>query len=379
MEFLNECVKLNFAANLQDMLQNFKKKITYWRSNSYISEIDHDMSYFNNKLWIQNTAIFLLSITIQHGFKCFYDQILFMRFLNDIDIAQYFLIDFPDIEAFLKINEYIYVKQYEVTFDLSIISNKSKYIQTIKQYINELVRRELYEAALNLAQIINIPCDVIIFKQLKSQFESAPSRDVGFWKNWDGIFENSKISPDVIVDSYLEFLQKTNDKIEIFSILKLAFKWSNKFGLENKIYVEKEMWTSYFQLDENLKKFDMFSRENFKLLSKYVKELEIVPECYNVLNEIETQNFETVIEHMLNNGDIITALRLERLFGCTSTDLDILKLCLQLVEGTISPHQLTARQRLLLNRRNNIKGSVNIRRKTYITPRISSCASGKYI
>ncbi|KAI4467372.1 hypothetical protein MML48_2g00012489 [Holotrichia oblita] len=331
--FLNETTQLNFDTNLLDLLKSFKKKITYWRSNSYISEIDHDMSYFNNKLWIQNTAIFLLSATLQYGFKCFYDQILFLRYLNEIEISQYFLTDLPDLKTYLQIIEYIYENQYEISFDLSVISNKNKCTNAIKSYISDLVAKGRYDAALNLAKIMNISCDFIIFDQLNNEFESMSSRNEEFWRKWNKIFEEYDICPDVIVDKYLEFIQKISDKDEIFTLYKLAFNY-------------------------------------------YTKELQIIPECYDSLNEIEMANFEKIIDYSLDNEDIITALRLEKMFGCTSMDLNILKLCLSLVEGTVLPHQLTARQRLLLNRRNNIKSSASIRRKTYKTlNRISSCAS----
>ncbi|GJQ78510.1 hypothetical protein Trydic_g11624 [Trypoxylus dichotomus] len=377
MEFLNEVINFNVDANLQDLLQNFKKKITYWRSNSYISEIDHDMSYFNNKLWIQNTAISLLLMTLQFGFKCFYDQILFLRFLNEIDVSHYFLIDFPDIKTLLKIAEYMYEKQCELTIDLSVIGSKNKYFNAINSYINDLVTKELYEEALDLAQIASVPCDFIIFTQLQNQLEYTETRDEDFWKKWDQIFEKRNISADMVVENYLKFVESVKDKNEIYTILKLAFNWTNKYKLENNFDVEKELWLSFLQLDDYTGKLDqMLSNETFTSLSEYSKELVVIPECYNVLNEIEMEHFEKVIEYTLSNGDIITSLRLERIFGCNSIDLDILKLCLNLVEGTVLPYQLTPRQRLLLNRHNNIKRSTNLRRKTYITPnRISSCAS----
>ncbi|KAI4467375.1 hypothetical protein MML48_2g00007702 [Holotrichia oblita] len=380
--FLNETTQLNFDTNLLDLLKSFKKKITYWRSNSYISEIDHDMSYFNNKLWIQNTAIFLLSATLQYGFKCFYDQILFLRYLNEIEISQYFLTDLPDLKTYLQIIEYIYENQYEISFDLSVISNKNKCTNAIKSYISDLVAKGRYDAALNLAKIMNISCDFIIFDQLNNEFESMSSRNEEFWRKWNKIFEEYDICPDVIVDKYLEFIQKISDKDEIFTLYKLAFNCTSKYKLENSVDVEKELWLSYFQLDDNSKKFkQILSNEEFTTLSDYTKELQIIPECYDSLNEIEMANFEKIIDYSLDNEDIITALRLEKMFGCTSMDLNILKLCLSLVEGTVLPHQLTARQRLLLNRRNNIKSSASIRRKTYKTlNRISSCASvGKIV
>lgn len=362
------------------MLQNFKEKITFWRSNSYISEIDHDMSYFNNKLWIQNTAIFLVCNTLQFGFRCYYDRILFLRFLNDINIAQYFLTDFPDIETFLKINEHLYDKQCAADFDLSVISNKNKYFLTITSYINDLIGEELYDTALNLAQIMGISCDFILFKRLQDEFKKTEVRDETFWKDWDNIFQKYNIAPDAVAQRYLEYAQSIKETVEAFVILKLTFcNWTNKYKLDDNISVEKEMWLAYFRLNDNSKLFEIVPNENFNLLSEYSKELSAIPDCYNVLDEVELQNFEKVLEHMLNNGDITTALRLEKIFGYSTTDLDILKLCLNLVEGTVLPHELTARQRLLLNRRNNIKGAANIRRKTYTMPRISSCASGRFI
>lgn len=338
------------------------------------------MSYFNNKLWIQNTAIFLLAATLQYGFKCFYDQILFLRYLNEIDISQYFLIEIPDLKTYLRIIEYIYENQHEMSFDLSVISNKSKYCSTIRSYISNLVAKGQYNAALNLAKITNTSCDFIIFNQLNNEFGNASSRNEEYWRRWDKIFEEYNVSPDVIVDKYLEFIQKSNDKEEIFIMYKLAFNWTSNYKLENSLDVEKELWISYFQLDDDSKRFkQILSNEEFTTLSDYSKELQIIPECYNSFNEIEMANFEKIIDYLLDNEDIITALRLEKMFGCTSMDLNILKLCLNLVEGAVLPHQLTARQRLLLNRRNNIKSSASIRRKTYKTlNRISSCASGKF-
>lgn len=100
---------------------------------------------------------------------------------------------------------------------------------------------------------------------------------------------------------------------------------------------------------------------------------ELLTQISKYEEDVSTDAFNSLkstLNDALNAKNLWLALKLEKMFGCTDNNLDILKLCYNLAEGSILPYQLSTEQRLLITNGTHYRRFSH--RRAFLSARLSS-------
>ncbi|EFA05905.1 spatacsin [Tribolium castaneum] len=376
MEFLLCCYNLDFTnPSLIQKLETFQTMLKNLRKNSIISEADHEMTYLNNKIWLETTAIRLLSALLECNCHSMYEQILIVENLVKIQVWKYFLSDFPNFCNLLQILKALYSSNCGVRLNISLMFDSKDSRQAIIQCINALLEKQQFAVALKVAQIENLPPDLILTKEWQSKMNDRNDDD--FWSVCNVTFAKHKVTADCIVDFFLECSEQISDLFEKFTLLKLAWEWSEQYDLSSRYEIEKKMWIAFLYLDDKHRDLEIFGIKESTYLYKDLTEMLIdVSQYEGELSKDLMSQLERIVATVLNKKNFWLALKLQKMFGCKNPDLETLKLCHNLAEGILLPYQLDAEQRLLLSNVNYLR--TYSRRRTLLSTRFSSFSSASH-
>jgi spatacsin len=377
MEFLYNYYKLNFNSSLLlAKLETFQVSLKSSRKNSTISETDREMTYLNNKLWIETTAVRLLLAVIGCSCTSSYEQISIVESLCNIKIWEYFSCDCPDFDNVLSILKALYYSNSNVTLDISVIFDMKNSRQAVVSCINELLDGQQYRVALKIAQIEKLPPDLILVKKWQSKMNDRS--DQHFWQICNESFTKHNVTADCVVDFYVDCSETFSDFLEKFTLLKLAWEWAQKYDLSCQYELEKKMWIAFLRLEEKNRDLDIFDIQSTSYLYKdLINTLGNIVPVEDELNKDFASQIDRIVSFALNRGNFWLALKLQKMFNCKNTDLETLKLCHSLAEGILLPHQLNAEQRLLLSNVNYLR-TYSSHKKTYLSTRISTVSSSSH-
>ena len=328
-------------------------------SASYVEDETH---FFEEKHWIEETALFLISMTLHNGFECLRHQVKFLDVLNDSNISKWFDAECPDFGNLSTVLQYAAENCRAIEFDLSVIHDRNKFLDQVDVNIEKMVQMKRYVHALKLAEMTGVSRDPILIARIKDEFNVFNA--ARFWVKWDEKFDDVKRSVSEIVRYYLERADGAETELQKYEILKLAHDCvsEHKFGIEEMVAIEKNVWLTYLSLGEETKPLPCVSEIKVLIYQKCLRELDKIPQNCNVLSEHEFRNLGRTIDELLSVGDAYTPLKLEKIFGYQHDDVEILKLCFSLAEDILLPSELNARQKLLLSKTGN---ALTSRRHTY--------------
>lgn len=379
LEFLNLCIQQKFEIpTLTSKLNTVKSLLEKCRRYSVIAEIDNEMTYLKSKGWVETTAVILLSSAINHNMNSTYEQIKFLKVLNDLQIGNYFTC--PDLRRLLGILETICELQPRLRFDVEGYFDRKEGRKPVVECINTLLDQRLFEGALRIAQIEGLPADLILVKQWQDRFQNVyQDGDVTFWKESSDVFAKYNVTADCVIEFYLENFETMTSNWEKYNLLKLSYEWAKKFELSNQYELEKRKWYHYILIEENYN--NMKSDEILECLplsvtyKEMLEMLEKMTPYEETLSQDISKAVQTLIDNVLSKDNIWLALKLEKMFKCKTVDLDSLKVGFSLAEGLLMPYQLDIEQRLLFTDIGHQKRLEH--RRMYTSTRLSSVSSGK--
>nr|CAI5834396.1 unnamed protein product [Callosobruchus analis] len=370
LQFLNMCIKEESdIPTLTTKLDAFKSSLNKCRRFSVLTENDHEMTYLNNKLWLEQTALLLLSSAIEYNVYSLYEQIEMLKRLEEIKIGTY--LKCPDITNLIRILHIILETNLTVKFNIPLYFEKNGR-QAVIDCISMLLDRELFEHALRVAEIEGLPKDLIIVRQWHYNYQCLRNNPT-FWTDADSQFSEHNITADCVVEFYLEYLDKSMDNAERYQILKLAHCWAKKYELSNEYDLERKKWLVYVLICD---KKEIDSREIEDCLpvnvtyKEMLEKLEKVSKHTEPLPADQANVIKALINITLNRGNFWLALKLEKMFSSSNTDLEILKLCYSLAECLVAPYQLNTEQRLLLTKGSQYRRLSN--RRNLLSTRMST-------
>ncbi|CAH1169832.1 unnamed protein product [Phaedon cochleariae] len=376
LAFLNYCIDKNFDKKLlTTKLAAFKTSLQKCRRYSVLSDTDHEMTYLNNKVWIETTALRLLSSTIEFNVPSLYEQIKLLQELCTLNMQEF--IGCPDLEKLLDILRIVHDSKSEVRFSINSIFDENSARQAVVDCMNGLLEESMFEHALKIAKIEGLPLDLILVKRWHKNFESRTEGDTDFWTESNKHFQEHNITADCVIEFYLSYIDRVQSNLEEYLLLKLAYDWSRKFELSTKYDLERRKWLAYATLEEKSRVDDVITEEHpqnvsFKEMCDMIKTIgdsdaDLPVEC--------VVSLKNTLCEALDRGNVWLALKLEKMFGVTDSNLDILKLCYSLAEGLVLPYQLSAEQRLIVNKGTHFRGFSHRRMMSNRFPSMSSTAS----
>ncbi|CAH0552154.1 unnamed protein product [Brassicogethes aeneus] len=350
LEFLNSCINMNLDAfYLESKLTAFSSSMMKCRRNSVLTETDHEMTYLKNRLWLEDTALHLLCSTLQYNCKSLNQEIAILKVLCKLKVNKYFSIDFPNIENLCRILCLVNDGKCNVKFDVSLMLTMAESRKAVVDCINKLLSLNQFETALTISEIESLPVDIILIKKWQWNFKNKDVNDGDFWERCNKDMLKHDVTADCVINFYLGCYKTVNNNLEKYLITKYSSEWAGKFDLSNQYAIETERWLSFMNLEEKLKNYDDLNVVSHHLLYKEMLEKVVQITPYSETLDKDNQgNLNRMLVESLNRSNFWLALKLEKMFGCSSADLEILKLCFSLAEGAVLPYQLNTQQRLLV-------------------------------
>lgn len=375
MEFLQYCIDLKQdVQHLKSMLSIFKKQLNQTSSNCIVITTDHEMSYVNNKVWLENQALIFISIVLQYYIKSRHVQMKTIQLFCRLDLQKYFSINCPKFDNVSQMLECLEQSGLSIDVNLSVLHDNKLHKETVSKYIDELLKRNMYELSFNLAKLEDISPDNILIQQWSYKLHNFTGDIYEFWNECYKTFVNSNVSPKAIIKFYLNATDNVSNLHEKYTILKHAYEYANKHRMDIVYKIEREMWINLLKIDDKTKKFESDSTMFAFFYTEMLDKLDMIKIESCQLNEDTIKKLDKAIGDMLNKNDIFEALKLEKLFNHKHKDLEIIKLMFNLAEKLKLPYQLTSDERILVNKS---KGARSLSHRRNFLSHVSNISIGK--
>lgn len=233
---------------------------------------------------------------------------------------------------------------------------------------DELIAMNAFDSAMELAELLGLPKDTVVYKRWVHLFETQHSLDLDAC---DRELEQYGLSPLILID-FLTFVASRIDFAEPkkFAVLRKILDTSRKHQLHpnegfQRDAIEFDLVKCVLRNGEpivddtfvyNSEFYETIMRDERVVLFKSflaLKELSGVNELSvsnkEPLTREEIVRFESLMNRLLDQGDIVQALRLQAMFNHRTLDLHYLVFCMALAEGLASLYDLSVEQKQMLN------------------------------
>ncbi|XP_049816483.1 spatacsin [Schistocerca nitens] len=392
--FLRLCVTNQDFGGSSVTLKLFKNMCVNLRKKASLKDIDTpDDAFLTNGYWLSYISIRLIAIVAVNCFTSTFCQQQFLRTLRDSGFSDN-LPDAPDFHYLLEVVQCLADSNVRPDLEVLCSVNVDDHKQEIQRCISELLQENSHQKALNLAAITGIPKDDILIAQCLYDYtalnQSENIEDVDdFWKKWHNVFSDEQVNAALVAEFFRKCSQAAKTLTERYCILHLSLMWYQKARLSSGILdrqiedeVEFEMWLCWIHLDTNSQTVpESTVTQKLCYLKTQLLDLSGVDKIQQSKNlEIteEILKLDSVIGKLLDQGDIISCCRLQKFFIHKNQDLQLTLMCMDLAEGQLTPYQLPAEYRALLNpeQRKNITGGY--KKKSVRSKRLSSMSSASY-
>lgn len=336
--FLSETSHYKFTDDTTNYLQD------------YLYEVSDDMVVLNGtvKLPVKEMLLFSISLLIEY-LKQSFDSMEHCQLLLDSicvsGVSNY--IDFIDFRVIAAINRIICFTSVRINIDELVVIrddtsipetdqgdtnlSTSTYQQT-NEYMRiceELVAEKAFENAMEIADLLSLPKDTIVYEQWIHTFETQSSFDFDVY---DRDIELHSLPPLILVN----FLMFVADKMHYndtkrYAVLKKILDTIKKHHLHpnenfHRDTIECDMIKCALRNTDPIENLEVYNSEYFEtimleergvLFKSFLdlKDLSGVDELTilnkDTLNKDELGRLETLMNRLLDQGDIVQALRLQ--------------------------------------------------------------------
>lgn len=255
---------------------------------------------------------------------------------------------------------------------------------------DELMALNAFDSAMELAELLALPKDTLVYKRWVHLFETQDTFDLD---ECDRELEQHGLSPWILID-FLTFVAERIDFVapKKYAVLQKILDASRKHQLHpnegfQRDAIEFDLVKCVLRNGEpivddtfiyNSEYFEAIMKDERGVLFKSflaLKELSGVNELTvsnkEPLTRGEIIRFESLMNRLLDQGDIVQALRLQAMFNHRTLDLHYLVFCMALAEGLASLYDLSVEQKQMLNEGLKVAAS-RFNRRTLRLKRFSS-------
>ncbi|XP_067002124.2 spatacsin [Anabrus simplex] len=386
-EFLFECIrKKNFKEAVMS-IKVFKAAYLNLKNNVLLQEQDDlEGMFMTNGCWVASVAVHLIGVALAKCFSSSYYQLQFLYALQEAKFMDHLPVQVPELTLLTSLLECL--EGTGVNLDLNVMClQKEEHLhkQELMHCIDQLVQSKHFSQALDLASLTHLPKDTILVAQWQDIFEHhcSEKQSLGmdystFWSNCNDAFKEANLKPYTAGKFFHSVAEKIDDCRERYYVLELALVWFHHTAVDEKpeihykemASVEVKMWTSWLQAESELPLY--YGNDSPGLLRSLKSDIikssdtSTLETPLPMSDEQKRTKLNSLIGKLLDQGDVVSAFRVESLFGHENQDLQILLTCMSLAEGELTPYQLTTQQRLLLSD-NPSKPSSSHRRRTLLS------------
>lgn len=245
---------------------------------------------------------------------------------------------------------------------------QSVYLQN--EYIricDELVAEKAFSSAIELADLLGLSKDSILYEQWIHLFGTDEQFDL---YECDRNIAQHSISPLVLINFLLFVSGKLNyTDVKKYAVLKKVLNAIKKHHLYpndgiQRDRVEYDMYKCLLKNESRIDEIEMYNSEYFETIMMTergvlyksfldlkdlagVDQLTVVAKDELLKHEID--RLDELMNRLLEQGDIVQALRLQGIFNHRTLDLHFLVFCMALAESLASLYDLSAEQKQMLS------------------------------
>lgn len=325
IEYLMKTKSLDFSSDSIDLLQNY-----------FVALRNDDVELLclnNDKIEIQKFSAVLLVHHLQFGFDSKEYQRLMLTTLceSDIDFSSH--IDFHFIDSVLEILNFTAVEMDIALFTADAAADVKQECE--RQICEQLVAHHEYSKAMKAADLFNLPKDNIIYESWIWRYEIDVTFDLD---RYDRESDQYSLAPEIVINFYIHVAgQLDYDNPKKYKILKKILDVIKKHHLLfpnesfDRDWIEYEMVLSFLKSPLDIHEVDelyysvyfetIMSKERYVLYKSFLdlKEMAGVEEL-TVSNKVplsdsETEKLNSIMNRLLDDGDIVQALRIQVIFS----------------------------------------------------------------
>ncbi|XP_018364335.1 PREDICTED: spatacsin isoform X1 [Trachymyrmex cornetzi] len=361
-EFLMQAISYGEFKENQQYLIEFKSQCSSLQTNKIVDWDSVHFTYLKNLYWVAVVATQCIVTALSYGFQSTFLRVKFLETLIKCNFSADLPVTVPDFQRLLDIMKILEKTDVKLNFRAVIpINNTYNFDTEIQRCINDLMAIENYSTALELACYTEFNSSEIILAQARNTFKQSINKDgevnSAFWMQCAQNFNKYKVPPQVAVEFFVEHAEKVVSHKERYEVLKLAYETMKNAEIEQQTIdtLEMAMWKSCILAGPENIEFDNNDRIFNKLKTELLSGLDKLQVTCSLIDENEKSAAEILINKLIDLGKLDTALRISVIFHYNHKDLQILMLCSSLAEGEISPTDLTAQQKSLLEEKNQYK------------------------
>lgn len=238
-----------------------------------------------------------------------------------------------------------------------------------KRLLDALIEAKAYEEALQLATLLQLPLADIVYAKWLAELEAGKLR---LHEEYEQEIDQHALPPDILVNFLLQAAGQQPEQPELrrrYELLQSALgviKQHHLFPNEcfDRDQIEYDMVMCYLQLDSQAEPLPIYHSEYFEQIMR--QERCVLYKSFSELKELAgiddlsvanksrlTDEMENRLNDLLNllldEGDIVEALRLQELFEYRPNDLRFIVFAMALAEGMTSIMNLSSKERQLLS------------------------------
>ncbi|XP_041977836.1 spatacsin [Aricia agestis] len=393
--FLHRCVNLRAFDN--ETRKHLTSFINYYQRK--YSMDTNGFSWDLSKESLQNIAVSLIKIALEHCFDSAYHQRELLKCLKDVSFEKDLLVPSPNFSSIYDIVEISMKTSLVVNISRIMADDGTKYLQ---ECIEKYTSSAEYSVATNIAKLTNLPVDEILITEWSRKF-SKVEEDMAlaeddvqeksytlFLAQTSEAFKEAGVSFANATDFLLKVANSITDDAQKFYAYRIIVNWfteNHEYG-EKRESIEHKMWDSYFVSSEsdlflgdaqstlyyvmnNQKLFEDKQTDNTFAMT--LQEIEVESDIMNIENVVllekidDINSFRAAVNRLLELKLVVEAFRLSALYKISECEyrplvcpVQIMRTCLKLAEGTLSPYELPAEIRLVISSpklQNKLSGS----------------------
>lgn len=287
--------------------------------------------------------------------------------------------DFADFDTLVAVNRIVRFNGVRLDFDAFLPpTEKKEGVVVSSEYIrliDKLIANMHFNSAIKLAHLINSSKDQILYGQWVNQYRTYQQIDLGLCERY--IIENS-ISPLILI-KFLIYVADQLDYSDLcrYEILLKAMNMIKKNHVSrlDGIHcdrIEYEMYKCLLKYDHCINKIELFHSNYYdtimqndrRILFKTLVELKelagtnrLTVLATDEMRYTEFERLDLLINCLVDQGDIVQALRLQGIFNHSTADLQYLVFCMAICENLASLQDLSIDLEQMLN--DDLKYSVS--------------------
>ncbi|XP_055839767.1 spatacsin [Episyrphus balteatus] len=356
--FLHETNQHNFTDDVVNELRLF---LLAWSNDDL--ELPLCENPKKDQIMFQITR--LLMLHLKENFSSRFYQEKFLTLICHSGIS-----DISGIVDFCLLKEAFTVIRAIPSIEINFLNLLDEDNVEYNEVLGILLETNRYDEAIKLSSLLSLPISNIVYAKWISEVESLDSEILDFDRYEQEIVDHS-LPPEILVTFCLFSAGRINQFCpKKYMLLKRALdviKSNHLFPNESfdRDQIEYDMVLCYLEIpEEDVDKLDIYYSEYFEeimlkercVLYKSFLELKELAGIEDLTTSLKTELTEKMklrlallLNKLLDDGDIVEALRLQALFEYRPIDLHFIVFCMALAEGLTTLRNLSHEERQMLS------------------------------